>query len=281
MRIPLLIAIGLSTSLRMGLACAAPQWQWEDRFSSAEKEGLIEWIEHSDQGMTRLFGPLPYDYTVHFHRSQGGEPVPWGEARKDSGRNVFFHVNTRYPWDAFKRDWTASHELSHLMFPYLGSDSRWFSEGIASYLQYQIMYASGAMSWQQVTDKYAERFDAAGADQARGQMSIVEQSRGVRHGGYVRLYWGGAAYFLNADRRLFEEKGIRLTDVIGKYMACCFRNGGVDDGDMIETFDRISDGRIFSQTYARTVASPGFPDTRTAMVWLRNQPPSMHRPPAP
>lgn len=276
MRLLLLIA----TSLFAGLVCAGVQWQWEDGFSSDEKDGLIEWIEHSDQGMSALFGPLPYDYTVHFLRRRGEEPVPWAETRKGSGRRAYFHVDTRYPWEAFKRDWTAPHELSHLMFPYLGSGSRWFSEGIASYLQYHIMYAGGVMSWQQVVDKYAERFNAASADRDHGQTSIVEQSRGSRHGGYVRLYWGGAAFFLSADQRLFEEKGIRLTDVIGKYMTCCFRNWGVDDDDMIETFDRISDSRIFSQTYARTVAGPGFPDTRAAMVWLQDHPPSLRKQPS-
>jgi hypothetical protein len=128
---------------------AKPHWCYEDRFSGSEKENLQEWIQHAEEGLTALVGPLPYTYRVHFHRMNRGKgPTPWANTDKRRGRAVHFHVNTAYSWRTFQKDWTASHELSHLMFPYLGTRGKWFAEGLASYLQYQIMYANNTITWQ-------------------------------------------------------------------------------------------------------------------------------------
>ena len=270
-------------------ADAENRWHWDDRFSDAEQVALSEWISDAEQvalsewishttaAMDALFGPVPAIFDVHFHRrDEAREPVPWGQTNKGGGRHVHFFVDPAYPSAAFRADWTAPHELIHLLFPYLGEDSRWFAEGVASYLQYQVMFADGVLDWPQAIARYDERF-AAARSAAAGTASVVERSRGDLKGRWLPVYWGGAAFFLEADRRLFLQRSLRLTDVVARYSACCYRPWGVDADDMIRRFDVLSDSHAFSEAYAATVKAPGFPPTADALAWLAKHPPPLHR----
>jgi len=253
-----------------------PDWRWESDFSQSESAGLKSWVMHAERGLTALFGTLPYQYRVYFHRSIDPEdPVPWAQTWKEYGRVVHFHVDTAHSWETFRNDWTAPHELSHLMFPYMGDSGRWFSEGIASYLQYQVMYANSTIDWSEGIARYKDRFRQA-RSQGLEDMSIVDLSRiAGKLGAYVRLYWGGAAYFMQVDKRLYEQRGMRLTEVIKKYIHCCYQGRGASVTAMIKTFDRISNSEIFTETYFSTVAKSDFPETREALVWLSNHPPTL------
>ena len=273
MRFPFALVLLITSAVAS--ASAVSRWHWEDRFSARESADLKRWITDVTSGMQALVGPLPYAQDVHFHRSsRRGEPVPWANTDKRRGRAVHFHVDLSHGLNDFYSDWTASHELAHLMFPYVGSDGRWFAEGIASYLQYQIMYAGDAISWDRATARIRERFERAGGSRSAGNQSIVELSTDVR-GAYVRLYWGGAAYFLLVDQQLHETRGIRLVDVIAEYLQCCYRSWGRDEMDMLNLFNRISDTTIFTDVYTHSVARPGFPETDRALEWLSQNPPPM------
>ena len=201
---------------------AEAHWIWEGHFSTRERKDLMNWIKHADSGITTLFGSLPYQYKVFFyHSNDGNGPCPWAHTRKYTDRESHFYVNTSYTLEKVKQDWTASHELSHLIFPYLGRKGMWFAEGIASYLQYQIMYANNTINWTQAVDKLHERFDKARSYKNFDQSSILELSSygkdilnkkifNMDSNYYIRLYWGGAAYFLHVDKNLYEKKKIRL-----------------------------------------------------------------------
>lgn len=266
----------ISILLLPQLAGAVPSWRWQDDFTNREKQALKQWVVHAEQGLIKLFGPLPYRYSVHFHRMKRGRgPTPWANTDKRKGRVVHFHVNTAYAWSIFEKDWTASHELSHLMFPYLGDNGRWFSEGLASYLQYQIMYANGTINWKQATNRYAERFNAARKQRRYGDMAIANISNlPTLKGINVRLYWGGAAYFMQVDRALKEQKKLRLTDVITAYLQCCMFRGYSSAEEMIAIFDRISESDIFTRLYQDSISQKGFPETRETLNWLMANPPA-------
>ena len=256
---------------------ANPQWRWEDRFSSGDKAKLQGWILHAEQGLTRLFGSLPYTYRVHYYRRiRGSGPTPWAHTDKRYGRSVHFYVNTAYSLGDFNGDWTASHELSHLMFPYVGSNDRWFSEGLASFLQYQIMYANNTLSWNEAIDNLEERFQAASNESGHRNASIVELSNmSARSVSAVRLYWGGAAYFMMADKVLSDERNLRFTEVIAKYLQCCVYQKSRSAWEMMELFNRISGSDIFTRVYEQTVMRSGFPYTANGLAWLRANPPQI------
>ena len=267
---------------------ARVQWIWKDTFSMHEQKELMNWITHAGHGMTALFGNLPYPYKVYFyHSNEGHGPCPWAHTRKYLDREVHFYVNTSYSLDTFKQDWTASHELSHLMFPYLGRKDMWFAEGIATYLQYQIMYANDTLNWNQVIDKIQQRLDKARSYKKFDKTSILELSSYSRDTSnkkyfemdsnyYVRLYWGGAAYFLYVDEKLYKEKKIRLQDVIHTYINHPEFQYYSTAAVMMQTFNQLSNTDIFTETFKDIIVKQGFPTTHTQMTWLSNHPPSFH-----
>lgn len=247
---------------------------FEHRFSADERAALKDWVENVEGGIETLFGAVSVPRQVIIERRGGNNgPVPFGRTRKDRSWSTTVYVDTDYSWQRFRDDWTLSHELSHLLFPYLGDSGRWFSEGLASYLQYQIMYASGTLDWNQVTAKMRERISAARNSTRGSKMSIAELSYQVgQMGAYVRLYWGGAAYFLNVDQRLADEQALRLTDVIAEYLQCCFSYRRSSAAQLMRRFDEISDSKIFTEVYQETVRKQGFPDTGSALRWLEKNP---------
>ena len=272
--IPLLLTITL-TAFSTSMA-ARPSWHWQDNFSSREKAELKHWVLQASDGLAALLGPLPFDYHVFFHRSRKtGEPVPWANTMKRETRDVHFHVDMNYSMSEFKQDWTAPHEITHLVFPYLGDSGRWFAEGIASYFQYQVMYANNIISWEEAIRRYADRFRKARAQGPTG-LSIVELSEVVSNtGSYVRMYWGGAAYFMHVDQQLYEQHDLRLHDVISLFMRCCYGNGVSSVEQVITVLNRLSNSTVFTGGLQRTVNQKAFPETQALLTWLARHPPKL------
>ena len=55
-------------------------------------------------------------------------------------------VNPESSMQEITNDWTAFHELSHLLIPYRGHGDLWFSEGLATYYQNIIQARAGVLS---------------------------------------------------------------------------------------------------------------------------------------
>lgn len=276
-----LIALGFL--LLAGTAEAVPRYVWHDQFSSTEARMLRDWVAQADRGISALLSPIPPPFVVHLHRrGWSGEPVPWANTMKRDSRAVHFHVDPRYSSADFIADWTAPHELVHLLFPYLGEQARWFAEGVASYFQYPVMVAAGSMDWAQATERLSERLRRARNLHRSDGRSIIDlnQYPSGRHAN-VRLYWGGAAYFLIADYRLQQQTGRRLNQLIGDYVDCCAALWGRGAEAIIRRLDRLSGTTVFSGTYDDTVSQRGFPDFHEALQWFAEQPmPQRAAPPA-
>ena len=115
---------------------------------------------------------------------------------------------------ALLADWTAAHELSHLLLPYLGRRHDWFAEGFASYIQYQVMYHMGVLDWRGVVDRYRRQMTKAAGRYDLPALPSADAAPGLRSSGdYPTMYWGGAVLFLRADSRL-ARRGLRPGDVI-------------------------------------------------------------------
>lgn len=252
------------------------RWVFSADFTQAEQREVKEWISQVHTGLTRLLGPSPNPYELHFKKySSRSSPVPWARTAKGWPMRVNFYVDMSYSPEQFRADWTAAHELSHMLFPYVGRD-RWFSEGLASYLQNQVMYAAGHISWEEVMARYAERFARVKRSRVPPEWSVLEHNDRLReHGDYPRLYWGGAAYFGLVDKALWQTQRMRFVDVVRQYTVCCYRRGGVNAMDMIKTFDQISESRVFSQIYRASMMTEGPPETTELLRWLDQHPPGL------
>jgi len=238
------------------------RYVWEDHFSSAERERLVAWIEETAGAVETLVGAYPMDVRVYFHRLDGSrEPVPWANTQRNRSQGVHFHVNPDFPLPAFRADWTAPHELAHLMLPYVGRRYAWFAEGFASYMQYQVMRTMGVLSPAAAERRYRDNLRRAERDYAYPDRPFVDAAPRLRaEGRYPVMYWGGAAYFGQVDAAL-ARRGSSLVAVVRGYMACCRRNRA-DLAALIAELDRVSGTTVFSEVLTRFRGTPGFPEYR-------------------
>ncbi len=235
-------------------------WHWNDQFSDSEKKKLKSWITETIVSVETYAGAYPFDVHIYFHRKDNAsEPVPWANTQRSDLQGVHFHVDTRYPTKAFTNDWTAPHELSHLLIPYLGKDLRWFAEGFASYMQYQVMQEMGMLNEQETSEKYENRIRRADKRYSMPNMPFTEAAPVLfERRLYPVMYWGGASYFLNIDKALKENES-SLKDVLREYVSCC-RMRKSNFHELIQLFDKISETTAFSDQLKKYKLKPGFPE---------------------
>jgi len=234
-------------------------WHWQDEFNENEQKMLKAWVKQTVDGLETYSGPLPFDLHIFFHRKDGSrEPVPWAHTERSRIQGVHFHVDTQYSLEAFVEDWTASHELSHLVLPYLGKDMRWFAEGFASYMQYQVMREMGTLSESELQRKLKLRIERADSNYTFPKLTFVESSPYLfAQRKYPVMYWGGSVFFLRVNQRL-KQKGTSLQHTLIKFVKCC-RTQKHSFDELIRTLDSISDSKIFSAQLAEFNTRKGFP----------------------
>lgn len=233
-------------------------WHWEARFSAAERDKLQTWIRRTADAVAERVAQYPFDVHVFFYRrDDGGEPVPWAETRRSRIQGVDFHVDPDYPLEAFLADWTAPHELSHLLLPFVGRRHAWFAEGFASFMQYQVMHAMGELDAAGLQRTYRARIENAARDYTMDETPFAEAAPALfRRGEYPTMYWGGAVYFLRIDRNLPDRP---LVALLADYVECC-RTREHDWPGLIEALDRLAGEPLFSRQLRVMKNRPGFPE---------------------
>lgn len=257
-----LLTAGLAPSARPATPdghATAIEMIWEDDFSAAEQARLAEWVARTQAAVDSLVGPFPMAVRVHFHRRDDApEPVPWAHTGRGPEQSVHLHVDPAYPLQDLLADWTAPHEFSHLILPYVGRADAWFAEGFASYLQYPVMQRMGVLSARQAAERLAHNHQRARGRYSYPHLSFVEAAPRLREERqYPVMYWGGAAYFSQVDQAL-QASGTSLFAVLTDYVACCRRDRR-QLADLLADLDRLSASDAFSRRYATLAAQPGFP----------------------
>lgn len=228
---------------------------------------LREWIAEAARASLGAYGRFPLEEaTVRISEvdRRSDSPVPWGQTSRRGSVAVLLYVRKGASLEELRADWTAVHELSHLFHPYLGDDGRWLAEGLASYYQNVLRARSGSLGEEEVW----RRLDAGfGRGQREGSgLRLDELSPGRR--GTMRVYWAGAAYWLERDLAL-RRAGSSLDDVLSRYSDCCLRgSGAVAPEDFVTQLDRIAGGAGFRDRYREYAASREFPSLDSSYAAL-------------
>lgn len=271
-RLPCLLLLIACTVLTTTVHAAGLAFHWQDNFSQEEQLRMRAWVEQTHAAMTSIVGPLPFTTNIYFHRrDNAAEPVPWAHTQRGRQQGVHFHVDTDYSDADFLNDWTAPHELSHLIIPYLGKRNAWFAEGFASYMQYQVMDALGVLDASQITARYTTRFEKAernfsSTGRKLTHMPFAEAAPKLRSAGqYPTMYWGGAVFFWQVNQWLENNADSSLLQALRDYVACCRANTTGLTG-LIAALDAVVDATVFSRCLDVFTDEPGFPEFREELV---------------
>lgn len=262
----------LLISLAAGAGAAAPpiRLMLEPPSEASDPEPWTRWMQTA-LGAVQTVSP---DFPVTQLRVRlegvdtGGGAVVFGRVRRGSPPGLEFYVDPHADLDALNADWRGFHEAAHLLIPFPGNRDIWFTEGLASYFQYLLQARAGVISERQAWTELARGFqrgfdDPQGAD--RNLRSLSPRMRQLR--AYRRVYWTGAAFFLNVDVRLRTETGGRysLDSALAEFHRCCMhRRSRWSARDLIEQLGSLTAPSIWRQEYQRLMDGIAEPEIERA-----------------
>ncbi|MGH8027853.1 MAG: hypothetical protein ACREO0_14120 [Pseudoxanthomonas sp.] len=234
---------------------------------------LQRWIEEAAEAAKTQSGRFPlHDAYVRVQETDSDDdsPVPWGQTQRRGEVGVLLYVRRGASYQQLRADWTAVHELSHLFHPYLGDSGRWLAEGLASYYQNVSRARAGMLdeeeAWRRL-DAGFRRGEIASNSIASTGMRLDAMGRG--RGGTMRVYWAGAAYWLEADLALRRGSGTTLDAILDRYADCCLHGAdSVLPQDFAAALDRLAGNDTFSALYRRYAASRTFPSLEGSYAQL-------------
>jgi len=178
---------------------------FDGNYQTSKKE-LLGWIKNATLSVTNIYGTYPVE-NLQILISPGQprrEPVPFGMVVRGGGMTVHFFIDPMRPIKEFFDDWTATHELSHSLIPFIDRNQMWLSEGLATYYQYILMGRDGRMTEQQAWQRIYNGFKKGERNSTGKSIKYTTENMGDYHA-YPFIYWCGAAMLLKADVALRQE----------------------------------------------------------------------------
>ncbi len=233
-----------------------------------DNDSIVRWIEAAATDVTLAYGRFPNPspqvivVPVSGKARRHGSPVPYGRVVRDGGETIELYINQQQPLRAFLDDWTATHEFSHLLLPYVERRHRWISEGFAQYYQNVLLARAGAYAQQRAWQKLYDGLQRGRA--SRPDLSPNSAAAGRSRNSTMKVYWSGAAIALMADVKLRElsDGQQTLDSVLRDLQACCLPSDRQWEGmELFAKLDELAGHEIFMPLYLRYANAPGFPDT--------------------
>jgi hypothetical protein len=240
-----------------------------------DSAAIIDWVHATARNVSLAYGrfPNPSPHVVVLPVGGGGRgsdsPVPFGRVLRDGGETVELFINERRPIADFYDDWTATHEFSHLMLPFLRSDHRWISEGFAQYYQNVLLTRAGQYDEQRAWQKLYEGFERG--RQSRPELSPNQAARQGVGAATMKIYWSGAIVALMADLELRQRSGGResLDGALRQLQSCCLPSARSWSGtELFEKLDSFVAEPVFMPLYRRYANENGFPDFEAVLESL-------------
>jgi hypothetical protein len=219
---PAIVALGRFERRALDLPGARLDVVVLDGEPAPDVDVLMAWVEAAARDVTRVYGAFPVPRVQVIvtpvagrtwrGRPMKSEPVPFGRVLRDGGEAVQFFVNQTADASALRGDWTATHEFSHLLLPYVDRSDGWLSEGFATYYQNLLLARAGVYTERDAWRRLVEGF--ARGRRARYADTLDESIANDGENHLMRMYWSGAAIALLADVSLRREAGSSLDAVL-------------------------------------------------------------------
>lgn len=228
---------------------------------------IVGWLQAAAENVNLVYGrfpnPSPNIVVIPVQKGFWGrdDAVIYGEVTRRRGETITFYVNPDRPISEFYADWTATHELSHLMLPLLKRRHRWISEGFATYYQNVLMSRAGQYTQERAWTKLVEGFERGRRSSPR--LSPNEASANRQRQSTMKIYWSGAAIALLADVELRQRSGGKesLDSVLDGLQRCCLPATREWSGpELFRKLDSMLDEPVFMPLYRRHADTRGFPD---------------------
>lgn len=232
-----------------------------DEGGDADVPALGAWLTEAARAVATLYGRFPLQSTqvVIIPRVGLGAPVRWGEVARGGAPAALFVVDSAASRADLRSDWTAAHELSHLLLPYVTRNDAWASEGFASYYQNVLRARAGMLTQSQGWERLEAGFSRGRRATRSG--TLREASRGG-HGQTMRVYWAGAAVALRLDVELRRASAGKhsLDSVLAALRECCLAHQQTWSArELFARFDQLSGTDIAGRLYAQYSAAEDFP----------------------
>ena len=238
--------------------------------NAMDDDSILEWLRATASDVSLAYGrfpnPSPQIVVIPVgdgRQGRSASAVPFGRVIRDGGEAIELLVDRSQTMEAFLGDWTATHEFSHLMLPYVERQHRWVSEGFAQYYQNVLLARSGTYDPLTAWQKLYEGLERG--RQSRPELSPNEATARGLHSARMKIYWSGAAVALMADVALRERSGgtATLDEVMGRLQACCLPSARTWSApELFATLDALAGHEVFMPLYRRYADTAGFPDTR-------------------
>jgi hypothetical protein len=230
---------------------------------AADPRMVRVWLTRAAGAVATLYGKFPVAQAqlVVVPGAGGDEPVPWAYVLRGGAPSAHFHINARRALEEFLSDWTAVHELSHLLLPSVRSEDAWLPEGAASYYQNVLRARAGMIPVSEAWQKLHSGF-RRGMKSLPGVTLADATERMFRDKAFMRVYWEGAALMLLADQRLRSRTGgaQSLDSALAGLGACCLSTGrSWNAREVFATLDDLTQTSVFGELYEAHVASTAFP----------------------
>jgi hypothetical protein len=232
------------------------------RLSESQRDKLKTWIQESAEAVASVFGYFPHSspQILIVPIGRRNDVVPWAHVIRGGGVAAEFFVDETRPLSQLSEDWTATHELSHMLVPYVSRRDKWLSEGIASYYQNILRARDGRLSEQQAWQRLHRGFER-GRAQTRNE--TLAQATRSGYQSIMRIYWSGAAMMLKADTelRLISNGRQSLDTALAGLQNCCIgSHRSWRARELFTELDRITGTTVFSRLHREHVSDVEFPN---------------------
>jgi hypothetical protein len=232
----------------------------------ATEEARTRWLRTAAEASARVTGRAPFERATVLvvpTLDVPGMPVVFGVAGRGMRPTVTLFVSAHAREAELVPDWTAIHELSHLLTGYVDGEDVWLSEGLATYYEEVLRARAGLFdethAWAALTSGFARGRAGASDRPLRDACRAMH----VTHG-YTHVYWAGAAIALLADVA-YRREGSSLDEAVVR--AAALRDRHPTGAELVRAMDG-RDAGPFARVVARWLDDSAFPDVDDALAWL-------------